>query len=206
MRFATILTLIILLLDLSLNGQTRTITGRVVSQDLESLPDVNIQNGDKLLLAKTDLEGRFKISIQQETDKLIFSWIGMESTEIKLHDKCDTVEVVMMYDGTYDFMTLKKVDRLRKERFDNLSNLYSEAVKQGFFQNSSICYERIFKEYNPPKPIRDSINKVYKLKRLQIKDTFKGLVLGDTIRVPYYGTSRYDGTDTINLKSIFICF
>ncbi len=191
---------------MSLNGQTRTITGRVVSEDLEALPDVNIQNSEKLLLAKTDIEGRFKISIQQETDKLIFSWIGMESTEIKLHDKCDTVEVVMMYDGTYDFMTLKKVDRLRKRRFDNLPNLHSEAVKNGLFQNNSICYERVFKEYNPPKPVRDSINKVYKLKRKQIKDTFKGLALGDTIGVPYYGTSRYDGTDTTNLNPYSFAF
>jgi len=191
---------------MSLNGQTRTIIGRVVSEDLEALPDVNIQNSEKLVLAKTDLEGRFKISIQQETDKLIFSWIGMELTEIKLHDKCDTVEVVMLYDGTYDFMTLKKVDRLRKRRFDNLPNLHSEAFKKGLFQNNSICYKRVFKEYNPPKPVRDSINKVYKLKRKQIKDTFKGLALGDTIRVPYYGTSRYDGTDTTNLNPYSFAF
>lgn len=195
-----------LFIGMRLNGQTRTITGRVVSEDLEALSDVHIQNSEKLLLAKTDSEGRFKISIPQGTDKLIFSWIGMELTEIKLHDKCDTVEVVMMYDGTYDFMTLKKVDRLRKRRFDDLPNLHSEAVKKGLFKNNSICYERVFREDNPPKPVRDSINKVYKLKRKQIKDTFKGLALGDTIRVPYYGTSRYDGTDTTNLNPYSFAF
>ena len=138
MRIATILILIILFIDLGLNGQTRIITGRVVSEDLEALPYVNIKNSEKLLLAKTDLEGRFKISIQQETDKLIFSWIGMELAEIKLHDKCDTVEVVMMYDGTYDFMTLRKVDRLRKKKFDNLPSLHSDAVKNGLFKNNNI--------------------------------------------------------------------
>ena len=200
MRITTILILIILFIDLGLNGQTRTITGRVVTEDLEALPGVNIKNTEKLLLAETDLEGRFKISIQQETDKLIFSWVGMEPTEIKLHNKCNTVEVVMMYAGTYDFMTLKKVDRLRKKRFDNLPNLHSEAVKKGLFQNNSICYERVFEEYNPPKPIRDSINKEYKLKRKRIKDTFKGLALGDTIKIPYYGTSRHDGTNTTTLN------
>ena len=206
MRIATILTFIILLIDMSLNGQTRTITGRVVSEDLEALPDINIQNSEKLVLAKTDLEGRFKISIQQETDKLIFSWVGMEPTEIKLHNKCNTVEVVMMYAGTYDFMTLKKVDRLRKKRFDNLPNLHSEAVKKGLFQNNSICYERVFKEYNPPKPVLDSINKVYKEKRKQIKVTFKGLDLGDTIRIPFTGSWRDDGTDrtTLHLYSKWV--
>jgi hypothetical protein len=199
MRIASILILIILFIDTSLNGQTRTITGRVVSEDLEALPDVNIQNSEKLPLAKTDLEGRFKVSILQETDKLIFSWIGMELTEIKLHDKCDTVEVVMMYDGTYDFMTLKKVDRLRKKRFDNLPSLHSDAVKNGLFKNSNICYERVFKAYKPAKPVLDSLSKVYKLKRKQNKVIFKGLDLGDTIRIPYSGSWRYDGTDRTTL-------
>jgi hypothetical protein len=199
MRIATILTLIILFNNLSLNGQTRTITGRIVSEDLEALPDVNIQNSDKLLLAKTDLEGRFKISIKQETDKLLFSWLGMELTEIKLHDKCDTVEVVMLYDGTYDFMTLRKVDRLRKKRFDNLPSLHSDAVRNGLFNNINICYESVFITHNPTKPVLDSLNKAYKLKRKQIKVTFKGLDLGDTIRIPFSGSWRDDGTDRTTL-------
>ncbi|MDP4117555.1 MAG: carboxypeptidase-like regulatory domain-containing protein [Bacteroidota bacterium] len=191
--------LIILFNNLGLNGQTRTITGRVVSEDLEALPDVNIQNSEKLLLAKTDLEGRFKINIQQETDRLIFSWIGMELTEIKLHDKCDTVEVVMMYAGTYDFMTLRKVDRLRKKRFDKLPSLHSDAVINGLFKNNNICYERIFIAHKPTKPVLDSLSKAYKSKRKQIKDTFKGLALGDTIRIPYSGAWREDGTDRTTL-------
>jgi len=203
MRIATILILIILFIDLGLNGQTRIITGRVVSEDLEALPYVNIKNSEKLLLAKTDLEGRFKISIQQETDKLIFSWIGMELAEIKLHDKCDTVEVVMMYDGTYDFMTLRKVDRLRKKKFDNLPSLHSDAVKNGLFKNNNICYERVFKAYEPAKPVLDSLSKAYKSKRKQIKVAFKGLDLGDTIRIPFSGSWRYDGTarTTLHLYS-----
>lgn len=199
MRVATILILLILCINLGLNGQSRIITGRVVSEDLEVLPEVNIQNSEKLLLAKTDLEGRFKINIQQETDKLIFSWISMELTEIKLHDKCDTVEVVMMYDGTYNFMTLRKVDRLRKKKFENFPSLHSDAVRNGLFKNNNICYERVFKAYKPAKPVRDSLSKAYKLKRKQIKVTFKRLDLGDTIRIPFSGSWRDDGTDRTTL-------
>ena len=184
---------------MSLNGQTRTIAGRVISEDLEPLPMVYIQNSDTLLIGKTDMDGRFIVSIPQETGRLLFGYLGMEWTEIKLKKDCDTVEVVMMYDGTYDFMTLRKVDRLRKKRFDNLPSLHSEAVKNGLFENNIICYERVFKEYNPPKPVRDSINKEYKLKIKQIKDTFKGLALGDTIRIPYSGSWREDGTDRTTL-------
>ena len=198
MRIATILILIILFIDLGLNGQTRTITGRVVTEDLEALSGVNIKNTEKLLLAETDLEGRFKISIQQETDKLIFCWLGMELAEIKLQDKCDTVEVVMLYAGTYDFMSSNKIDRLRKKRFDNLANLHSNAVKKGLFATNTICYSRQFK---PDKPIIDSIARVMSQKRKQIKKIFKELAIGDTIRIPYSASWRHDGTDRTTLFS-----
>jgi hypothetical protein len=196
MRIATILTLIILFTNLGLNGQTRTIIGRVISEYLEPFPMVYIQNSDKLLLGKTDMDGRFIISIPQETERLLFGTVGMEWAEIKLKKDCDTVEVVMMYDGTYDFMSSKKIDRDRKKRFDKLSIVHSEALRNGLFKNNYICYNR---EFKPEKPSLDSISRVLKLKREQIKDTYKALMVGDTIRIPYSGEWRYDGTDRTTL-------
>jgi hypothetical protein len=201
-----IIILTALFFDFNLFGQTRTIIGRVIAEDLEPLIMVHIETSDTVLLGKTDMDGRFKINIPQETDKLQFTFLGMERTEIKLKKDCDTVEIVMMYDGTYDFMTLKKVDRLRKRRFDNLPNLHSDAVKNGLFENNNICYERVFEEHNPPKPVLDSINKVYKFKKKQIKNTFKGLALGDTIRIPYYRTPRHDGTGKTTLNPYSFAF
>ena len=201
MRIVTILILIILFIDLGLNAQTRTITGRVISEDLELLPMVYIQNSDTLLLGKTDMDGQFIIRIPQETGRLLFGYVGMEWTEIKLSKDCDTVEVVMMYGVNYDFMTLRKVDRLRKKRFDNLPSLHSDAVRNGLFENTNICYERVFKTHNPTKPVLDSLSKVYKTKRKQINVTFKGLDLSDTIRIPYSGSWREDGTDRTTLHS-----
>jgi hypothetical protein len=206
MRIATILIIATLFLSQNLNGQNRIISGRVISEYLEPLPMVYIQNSDTLLLGKTDMDGRFTISIPKETGRLLFGDVGMERTEIILKKDCDTVEVVMMYGVIYDFITLKKADRLRKKRFDNLPNLHSDAVKNGLFENRNICYERVFKEDCPPKPVLDSINKKQKLKIKQNKDTFKGLALGDTIRIPYYGTSRYDGSDTTNLNPYSFTF
>ena len=199
MRIAAILILIILFNNWGLNGQTRTISGRVVSEDLEAMPGVIVQNRDKFLLAKTDLEGRFKINIQNETDKLIFSCIGMELTQIELHDKCATVEVVMLYAATYDFFTSRKVDRLRKKRFDDLPSLHSDAVRTGLFNNDNICYENVFITHNPTKPVLDSLSKAYKSKRNQIKSSFEGLDLGDTIRIPFSRSWRDDGTDRTTL-------
>ena len=162
---------------------------------------LDINNSDTVLLGKTDLDGYFKISIPLEIDRLLLSYVGMEWTEIKLRKDCDSIEVVIMYDAIYDFITLKKADRLRKKRFDNLPNLHSDAVKNGLFENYEICYERDFEEYNPPKAVLDSIKKANKLERKQIEETFKGLAIGDTIRIPFPGTWRYDGTDRTTLHS-----
>lgn len=151
MKIATILIIAVLFLNLNLSGQTRTIIGLLISEDLEPIPGLEIKNSEMVLLGKTEMDGRFKISIPQETDSLLFRYVGMEWTDIRLKKDCDTVEVIIMYDATYDFMTLKKVDRLRKKRFDKLPNLHSEAVKNGLFENNNICYERAFEEYNTPK-------------------------------------------------------
>lgn len=198
--------MIVLFFNLNLNGQTRTVIGRVICEHLEPLPGLDIENSNNVILGKTDMDGQFEISIPQETDSLKFRYLGMEWTDIRLQKDCDTIEVVMMYAITYDFMTLKKVDRLRKKRFDNLPNLHSDAMENGLFENNNICYERVFEEHNPPKSVLDSINEVYKLKRKQIKDTFKLLAIGDTIRIPYYETPRYDGSGKIALNPYSFAF
>ena len=199
MKVSIILILTLFFFNLSINGQSRTITGRVISEDFETMPGVSITINDTVEVGRTDLNGFFQIDIPVSEKKLLFGTVGLESTSIELLNKCDTVEVVMMYDGTYDFMTLRKVDRLRKKRFDNLTNLHSEAVRNGLFKNNNICYERLFKADKPTNPVLDSLSKAYKSKRKQIKDTFNGLALGDTIRIPYSGSWREDGTDRTTL-------
>ncbi len=182
MRISIILILTVLFFNLHLNGQTRTIIGRVISEDMEPLLGLEIENSDNILLGKTDIDGRFKINVPQETDCLLFHYLGMESTDIILKKDCDTVEVVILYDGTYDFMTSKKVDRLRKKRFDNLPNLHSYAVENGLFKNNNTCHERFFK---PDKPSLDSIGIVLKKKRKVNKNDFKNLNIGDVVKIPF---------------------
>jgi len=203
MKITTLLIIAVLFLNLNLYGQNRIISGRVITEDLEPLPMLDIENSDTLFLGKTDMDGRFKISIPQETDRLLFSYVGMEWTEIKLKKDCATVEVVMLYDGTYDFMSSKKIDKVRKKRYDELPNLHSDAVKEGLFATNNICYER---DFIPEKTILDSIGRVMKFERKKNKETFKKLALGDTIRIPYSGSWRYDGTDrtTLHLYSFVV--
>jgi len=172
----------ILFFNLNLNGQTRTIIGRVISEDLESLPMLDIRNSDSLLLGKTDMDGRFKISIPQETDSLLFRYLGMEWTDIRLKKECDTIEVVLMYDAIYDFMTSRKIDRLRKKRFDNLPNIHSDAVNIGLFESNNICYDRDFEAY---KPDLDRISKELKEFGKTNKNDFKDLNIGDIVKIPF---------------------
>lgn len=182
MKISILLTLIVLFFNLNLNGQTRTIIGRVISENLETLPGLDIENSDNILLGKTDMDGRFKISIPQETDSLLFRFIGMEWTDIRLREDCDTIEVIMMYHAIYDFMTSRKIDRLRKKRFDNLSNLHSDAVNNGLFNHNQMCYDRVFEAH---KPDLDRIGRELKKNRKANKHDFKNLSVGDTIRIPF---------------------
>ncbi len=146
----TILTFIFLipLVIGNLFCQTRTITGRIISEDLEPIPAVSIQYINTTLIGRTDLEGRFKIEVPSLTDSLLFSFIGMECTVIKLSGDCNTLEIVMMVETIYDFITLKKVDRLRMKRFKKLPEIHQQAFDQGLFITENLCYEQAFEYYH----------------------------------------------------------
>ncbi|WP_319479236.1 hypothetical protein [uncultured Draconibacterium sp.] len=182
MRINTIAILAVLLSSLNINGQTRSIYGRVISEYLEPLPGVHIENSYNVLFGKTDMDGLFKISIPQETDSLLFGYVGMEWTDIRLKKDCDTVEVVMIYDGTYDFMSFKKIDRIRKKRFDELPNIHSDALEKGLFTTKTICYER---EFKPDKPKLDVIRKELKELNKTNKNDFEDLNIGDIVKIPF---------------------
>jgi len=182
MKITTILILAILFLSQNLNAQGRAISGRVIGEDLEPLPLIRIQiRNPDTILGNTDIDGRFKISIPQETNTLLFGGVGIEPSEIKLKKNCDTVELVMMYAGTYDFMPSRKIDRLRKKRFDNLPYLHSNAVENGLFKNNNTCYEIFFKA---DKSTLDSISKDLKKKGKANKNNFKDLKIGDVVKIP----------------------
>jgi hypothetical protein len=199
MKSTIVVLLVLLSISSELYGQSRTIYGRVIAaDDFLPIPGVWIKPTGKLLIGKTDNEGRFKISLPQHTQTLIFSWIGMEPATIKLNDDCDTVEVVMLGASTYDFMSSKKVDQLRLKQFNTLPNLHLQAYKKGLFAKQSVCYTR---EFEPEKPKLDSVEKEMVRTRKQIKLTFKNLAVGDTVRIPFSdaGGYRYDGTNRTTL-------
>jgi len=133
----------------SLYSQNKTVKGKVIDNHLETLPYVSIMMNDTVKVGRTDLNGYFQIEIPVSVRKLMFATVGIDWASIELEDKCDEVEVVMMLSGTHDFITLKKVDRIRMKRFKKLPELHKEAFEKGIFKTDKACYTREFiPDYN----------------------------------------------------------
>ena len=127
----------------SLYSQNKTIKGRIITNDLETMPGTRIMINNAIVVGETDLKGFFQIDIPVSEGKILFMAIGMETTIIKLVDKCDEVEVIMMYSGTGDLIT-KKTDRLRMKKIKHLPKLHKKAFEKGLFKTDKACYTQEF--------------------------------------------------------------
>lgn len=134
-------------LTYNVHSQNISIKGRVIDDNLETLSYVSIVISDTMEVGRTDINGYFQINIPASEKKILFRYVGLEPTIIELADKCIEVEVIMMLSGTYDFMSLKKVDRLRMKRFKKLPKLYKEAFEKGIFTTDKACYKQEFIPY-----------------------------------------------------------
>jgi hypothetical protein len=130
----------------SLYAQYKTIKGRVIDNNLD-FQYVSIMINDTVEVGKTDLNGFFQIDIPDSVKKILLRSVGLDPATIELVDKCDEVEVVMMLSGTYDFITLKKVDRLRMKEFKNLPELHKKAFEKGIFKTEFECFIRNFEPH-----------------------------------------------------------
>jgi hypothetical protein len=128
----------------SLYCQNRIISGRVINDQLEYMPFVSISIEQNIKVCKTDLEGFFQIEVPMSINKISFNSVGLETTTIQLVDDCNVIEIVMMLSGTYDFITLKKADRLRKKTFKKLQKLHKLAFERGLFRTDKACYIQEF--------------------------------------------------------------
>lgn len=128
----------------SVYSQNKTIKGRVISDDFENVSLASIMINDTVEVGRTDLNGFFQIDVPISVDKLLFIFVGIEPTKIVLAYNCNDVEVVMMLSGTYDFITLKKADRLRIKRFKKLREIHKQAFAKGIFKTDKACYTQEF--------------------------------------------------------------
>lgn len=140
-----LITLILLCVSVcGLHSQNKTIKGRVISEDLETLAGVSIMIKDSVEVGRTDIKGFFLIEIPISEKKITFGLLGLEPTTIELKKECDETEVVMMYLYTYDFISLKRAERKRKKRFKKLNEIHKRAFDKRIFKTEYICYNRNF--------------------------------------------------------------
>ena len=131
----------------SLYSQNKTVKGRVITDQLETMPGVLIMINDTVEVGTTDLDGFFQIEIPASVKKISFRYVGVDPTSIELSEKCDKTEVVMMLTGTDDFMTLKGAERKRKKRYKKLPEIHRKAFENGIFETETACYNREFEPY-----------------------------------------------------------
>jgi len=137
-------TILVLSTSLVLNAQDFKLEGRIISENFEAMPEVKITNICNELLAVTDIEGRFEITIPKKTLQLNIIFVGMEPTKIELNESCDLIEVILLFETLYDFTSLKRVDRLRMKSFKKIPILHSEAFIKGLFKTNKACYSQKF--------------------------------------------------------------
>ena len=128
----------------NLYSQNKTIKGRVIAEDFENMIGVSIRINDTIEFGRTDMNGFFKIDIPVSVKKISFLCVGMESTTIELVDECNLIELVMMDSYTYDFMSLKRVEREIKKRFKKLPDIHKKAFEKGIFETECACFIRKF--------------------------------------------------------------
>jgi hypothetical protein len=64
----------------------------------------------------------------------------MEWKFIDFLNNCNNLEVILQLSATYDFMSARKIDKLRKKEFDKLPVLHQSAFEKGIFKSSKPCY------------------------------------------------------------------
>ena len=92
---------------------TTTLTGRILSDQLEGVPRANIYTRDTTVIGTTDMAGYFKIDVPLDTNTFLFGAVGMEWTTVKLRGACSTLEMILMSASSYDFMSVRRVSKQR---------------------------------------------------------------------------------------------
>ena len=144
MKKLVIIFIVLSVSNCSLYSQNKTIKGRVITDQFETMSFVSIMINDTVEVGRTDLNSFFQIDIPVSVNKILFRSVGLEPAIIELVDTCNEVEVVMMLSSTYDFKTPKKVDRLRMKRFKKLPELHKAAFAKGIFKTDKACYTQEF--------------------------------------------------------------
>jgi hypothetical protein len=173
-------------------GQQKII-GRVIGEDLEIGVGVKIFDKDTTEIGKTDLNGYFEIELQENYEKLIFAGLGYEWTKIKVPINCENLEIILLYEVLYHYKSHKKIDRIRKKRFNKIPELHLQAYKKGLFKTENPCFNQKFEANRPD---LDRIKLEQKEFGKANKEEFNKLNIGDIVKIPF-GISKSENENEI---------
>ena len=147
----TFLTLVAVVLSLgTARAQpTKTLTGRILGDDLAGVPRADICTRDTTVIGTTDMDGYFKIDVHVNTNTLIFRTVGAELTTVNLSGGCFSLEVILLYAPTYDFISVRRVNRQRFKQFKHLPQLHQQAYEKGLFKSRAPCASPVFTKWVP---------------------------------------------------------
>ncbi|HCX21919.1 MAG: hypothetical protein CMB80_26530 [Flammeovirgaceae bacterium] len=120
-------------------AQSRTITGTIVSADMEPLPRVDIYRMDTVVLGTTEMNGTFEMEVPSNATEILVGWIGMEWQIVELQPHCNTVNVLLMYAGNYCHRSDRKNERRRRKYLAQQPELLQQAYEQGIFGTEKPC-------------------------------------------------------------------
>ena len=134
-----IITILLLFLFQTSFGQERIVSGKILDEDLLVIPGAIILCNSKII-AKTDLNGNFEFKMIPAINKIEIANVGYQTEEINIIENCNHLEVILLLEGTYDFISLKSVKRKKaRHRKKVLPNLYKEAYEKKLFTNEKSC-------------------------------------------------------------------
>lgn len=143
MKFKLSIIAIFCFFSFSIFGQ-KSVSGRVIGEYLDIPHEVFIHDKDLNLLGKCDFDGYFKIELPSSSNELYFSGIEFEKTKIVVNTECNYLEVILLNQAIYDFISSNKIDRLRKKRFKKLTVIRQQAIKEKLFEYEVACYTQEF--------------------------------------------------------------
>ena len=102
---------------------------------------------DSVKIGRTGLDGCFRFEVSLPVNKLTFQSIGYEFADLKITEDCNYIELIMVPDFTYCFMSYRKINKERRKLYKKLPELHQEAYEKGIFQSPEVCYIQEFIEF-----------------------------------------------------------
>ena len=147
MNRTNLLLTFVFLIQFSFGQNSISISGKVIDEQFREFIAVTIVIDDKVV-GQTDFDGKFKIDIDKNTEKIVFQFIGMKDLTVWLKKDCNNIEIIFPNDGTcFLGSSAQKVNRIRKRNFEKRKKLYKTAYEKGLFSSETLCGKIIFEPY-----------------------------------------------------------